>query len=47
MGFKGNALGSILHQDVSRGGSMVMYREVCPEGVQDKYPGGGGGYGMV
>ena len=24
MGFKGNALGGILHQDVSRGGSMVM-----------------------
>ena len=28
-GFKGNG---ILHQVVSRGGSMVMYREVCPEG---------------
>ena len=25
MGFKGNALGGILHQDVSRGGSMTMY----------------------
>ena len=24
MGFKGNALEGILHQDVSRGGSMVM-----------------------
>ena len=24
MGFKGNALGGILHQVVSRGGSMVM-----------------------
>ena len=24
MGFKGNALGGILDQDVSRGGSMVM-----------------------
>ena len=41
--------GDILHRDVSRGGSMVMYREVCPEGVQNKYPGGwggGGGYGV-
>ena len=26
---------------------MVMYREVCPEGVQNKCPGGGGGgYGV-
>ena len=24
-----------VHQVVSRGGSMVMYREVCPEGVQN------------
>ena len=24
---------------------MVMYREVCPEGVQNKCPGGGGGGG--
>ena len=24
MGFKGNALGGILHQDASRGGSIVM-----------------------
>ena len=32
--------GGILHQVVSRGGSMVMYREVCPEGVQNKCPGG-------
>ena len=24
---------------------MVMYREVCPEGVQTKCPGGGGGGG--
>ena len=22
---------------------MVMYRQVCPEGVQNKCPGGGGG----
>ena len=29
-----------VHQVVSRGGSMVMYREVCPEGVQNKCPGG-------
>ena len=28
MGFKGNALGGILHQDVSRGGSMVRWW--CP-----------------
>ena len=42
MGFKGNALGGILHQDVSRGGSKVMYREVCQEGVQNKCLGGGG-----
>ena len=29
-------------QVVSRGGSMVMYSgEVCPEGVQNKCPGGG------
>ena len=35
----------ILHQVVSRGGSMVIYREVCPEGVQNKCPGGGGGGG--
>ena len=35
-GFNGN----ILHQVVSRGGSMVMYRQVCPEGVQNKCPGG-------
>ena len=34
--------GGILHQVVSRGGSMVMYREVCPEGVQNKCPGGYG-----
>ena len=26
---------------------MVMYREVCPEGVQNKCPGGGGGGGGV
>ena len=44
-GFNGNVLGGVLHQVVSRGGSMVMYREVCPEGVQKKYPGGGGGGG--
>ena len=25
---------------------MVMYREVCPEGVQNKCPGGGGGYSV-
>ena len=24
---------------------MVMYREVCPEEVQNKCPGGGGGGG--
>ena len=24
---------------------MVMYREVCPEGVHNKCPGGGGGGG--
>ena len=35
MGFKGNG---ILHQDVSRGGSMVM---------GSKINGGGGGGGMV
>ena len=29
-----------VHQVVSRGGLMVMYREVCPEGVQNKCPGG-------
>ena len=40
MGFKGNG---ILHQDVSRGGSMVMYREVCPEGVQNNCSRGGVG----
>ena len=39
-GFNGNVLRGILHQVVSRGGSMVMYREVCPEGVQNKCPGG-------
>ena len=43
MGFKGNALEGILHQDVSRGGSMVMSKGVvlhrgvsrgeCPKGV--------------
>ena len=38
--------GDILHRDVSRGGSMVMYREVCPEVVQNKCPGGGGGGGV-
>ena len=32
--------GGVLHQVVSRGGSMVMYREVCPEGVQNKCPEG-------
>ena len=35
-GFNGNVL---------RGYPMVMYREVCPEGVQNKCPGGGGGGG--
>ena len=25
---------------------MVMYREECPEGVQNKCPGGGGGGGV-
>ena len=25
---------------------MVMYREVCPEGVQNKCSGGGGGGGV-
>ena len=37
--------GGIVHQVVSRGGSMVMYREVCPDGVQTKCPWGGGGGG--
>ena len=51
-GFNGNVLRGcptsdvsrrgILHQVVFRGGSMVMYREVCPEGVQNKCPGGYG-----
>ena len=47
MGFKGNALGGILHQVVSRGGSMVMYREVCPEGSKINVLGGGGGGGGI
>ena len=38
-GLNGNVLRGVLHQVVSRGGSMVMsygvsYIEMCPEGVQ-------------
>ena len=37
--FNGNVLGGCpIHHVVSRGGSMVM---LCPEGVQNKCPGGG------
>ena len=39
-GFNGNVLRGYPTSGCIQGGSMVIYKEVCPEGVQNKCPGG-------